>query len=161
MITTQLRGAREIERVLRGLPRAVSEDVLRRSLRVGANLVRKEAVARAPMAEQISLVNKHYLFSKRKYGHLRDNIRVTQTKHRMGAAQMTIHTGRAFWGMFLEFGTVKMAARPWLGPAFEATHRAALALVGERLALNISKAAAMLAAPRSRWTKAFRRRVAR
>ena len=153
-------GMRELERVLNGLPRASSEFALSSALRAGANIVRKEARERAPMADSSPINNKGYVRAKRKYGHLRDNIRVTKTRHRAGAAQMTIHSGRAFWGMFLEFGTVKMGARPWLSPAFEATYKAAQALIRARLAVTLRQTAGQLAGPRSRWTKAFRRRVA-
>ncbi len=154
-----IQGSRELERVLRQLPRKVSADVMRRSLRVGANLVRKEAIARAPMQDLISLRNKRAVFAKRKYGHLKQNIRVATRVHRGGAVTASIHTGRAFWGLFLEFGTRFMAARPFLTPAFEAKQQEALDRVGDRLGKNIENAAAILAGSYSQMSKAFRRRL--
>jgi HK97 gp10 family phage protein len=152
-------GANELAKVLRKLPRRVGQDVLSRSLRVGANVIRKEAKLQAPMADAVYLGNKHQMRKKRRYGHLRENIKVTATKHKSGAAQMTVHTGRAYWGMFLEFGTRYIAAHPWLSVAFEAKHGEALEKIGERLGQNIEKAAAMLAGPRSKMTKAFKKRL--
>ncbi len=167
-----IRGARELDIVLRKLPRAVSQDILLRSLRVGANVIKREAQRQAPPLKTTPWSEQGYLFRKWKYGHLFENIKVTQTKHRGGAAQMTVHTGDAYWGLWLEFGTGlrrtkygkgqsrgSMSAQPWFSVAFEAKHREALDKVGERLGINIEKAAAMLAGPRSKMTKAFRRRL--
>ena len=155
----QLTGAKELEKVLRQMPRKVGISVLQSALRQGANIVKKEAIARAPMAHKVYLSPK-VVFKKKKYGHLKDNIRVTATRHRGGAAQMTIHNGRAFWGMFLEFGTSKMGARPWLTPAFEATHQQALDKIGDALGKQIEKAASILAGPYVKMSKAFKRKLA-
>jgi HK97 gp10 family phage protein len=43
--------------------------------------------------------------------------------------------GEIFYGRFLEFGTVKQAARPWLRPAFDTTRVA----VTRRLAALLAK----------------------
>lgn len=172
----KIHGAEELSRMLRMLPKKVSQDVLLRSLRVGANVIRKEA------KEQVIVgcySDKNYLFRKRKYGHLIENIKVTQTKHKRGMAQMTVHNGRAYWGYFLELGTGEfgtgsgiyksgprkgkpfkgMSPRPWLTPAFEAKASEAIDRIGDRLGKNIEKAAAILAGPWSGMNKAFRRRL--
>jgi HK97 gp10 family phage protein len=155
----QLAGAKELEKVLRQLPRKVSIAVLNSALRQGANIVRKEAKARAPMARMVYLTKSARL-KKIKYGHLKDNIKVTATRHRGGAAQMTVHTGRAFWGMFLEFGTSKLSARPWFSVAWEATRQEALDKIGDALGKQIEKAASTLAGPYVKMSKAFKRRLA-
>jgi len=54
------------------------------------------------------------------YGHLRNNIRVRRVKaKKQHHIVFNVTTGRAFWGSFLEFGTVNMRARPWFRPTIE------------------------------------------
>lgn len=66
--------------------------------------------------------------------HLRDNIGAAPDRDHAAAegwlasvaigAFKTLPIGELFYGRFLEVGTVKQAARPWLRPAFEATRDA-------------------------------------
>lgn len=46
----------------------------------------------------------------------------------------------AFYGRFLEFGTSKMAAKPFLRPAFDAAQAKALDAVKQRMQAEVSKA---------------------
>ena len=164
-------GAKELDAVLRMLPKAIRQEAMASALRVAANVIRKETKAQAPRQDAYSIRalttvynskrGRRVRFAKIKYGFLADNIRVTTRKHKAGAVVATIHNGKAYWGMFLEFGTKHMAARPWLTPAFEAKQGETLEVLGKRLGANIEKTAAMLAGPRSKMTKAFRRRLGR
>ena len=47
----------------------------------------------------------------------------------------------AFYGRFVEFGTSKMAAKPFLRPAYDAARTKALKAVQERMAVELKKAA--------------------
>lgn len=46
----------------------------------------------------------------------------------------------AFYGRFVEFGTSKMAAKPFLRPAYDAARARALQAVQERMAVEVKKA---------------------
>ena len=46
----------------------------------------------------------------------------------------------AFYGRFVEFGTSKMAANPFLRPAYDAARAKALKAVQERMAVELKKA---------------------
>lgn len=46
----------------------------------------------------------------------------------------------AFYGRFVEFGTSKMAAKPFLRPAYDAARAKALQAVQERMAAEVKKA---------------------
>jgi len=46
----------------------------------------------------------------------------------------------AFYGRFVEFGTSKMAAKPFLRPAYDAARARALQAVQERMAAEVKKA---------------------
>lgn len=83
---------------------------------------------------------------ERKYGHLRDEIRVRKVKAR--ALHTIVHivsTGRAFWGSFLEFGTVKMAARPWWRPLVDANYQRIFKLQTSKLGDGIEREAKRIA----------------
>lgn len=47
----------------------------------------------------------------------------------------------AFYGRFVEFGTSKMAAKPFLRPAYDAAHAKAIKAVRERMAAELKKVA--------------------
>ncbi len=145
-------GARELERVLRKLPRRLAERELTSAARAGANVIRKEARARVPRGSAPSAATE-------KYGPLHKNIRVARVKKTGLSVEMAIHNGRAFWGSFLEFGTRHIAARPWMSPAFDTSVRPALAKVGERMGKGLEKTARELAGPLSKISKSTRRRL--
>lgn len=76
------------------------------------------------------------------YGHLKDNIRLRRDKARKeGHIVHLVTVGRAFWGRFLEYGTIKMAARPWMRPAFEANKEAVADIQREELDRLIKRTA--------------------
>ncbi len=145
-------GAKELERVLRKLPRRLAERELTSAARAGANVIRKEARVRAPRGSDPSAASE-------KFGPLHKNIRVARVKKTGLSVEMAIHNGRAFWGSFLEFGTRHISARPWMSPAFDTTVRPALAKVGERLGKGLENTAQELAGPLSKISKSTRRRL--
>lgn len=80
-------------------------------------------------------------------GNLRKNIARKRLKGRKyasvtgGEAYVGVSwQGNAFYGRFLEFGTAKMAARPFLRPAFDARSGEALGIFMDRLQQNIERA---------------------
>lgn len=80
------------------------------------------------------------------YGHLRDNLKVSREKARkQGHIVHRVSTGKAFWGSFLEYGTVNMAPRPWMRPAVEATRGYLLQIQQRGLKNGIEKATKRLA----------------
>ena len=113
----------------------IGDKVLTNAVRAGANVIRKDAKARAPVGTGPT----------GKYGHLKDNIRVSKIKTRAGGVALALHTHKAFWGMFAEFGTRHSPARPFMRPAFDNNVNEALAVIGKRLGNNIEKSAEKLA----------------
>lgn len=65
-----------------------------------------------------------------------------QRKKRKGPQTVAgiLGTGAAFWGRFLEFGTRKMSAKPWFGPAFRAAGPEALEIIKAELRAALRKA---------------------
>lgn len=153
----KIEGAKQLDDVLKQLPQNVARRALVPSLRSAAAVLRREIVARAPDGPDAP---------HPRYGELRKNITVTIDR-RPGGFAAIIHTGRAFWARWLEYGRAAMTVRskkvlsdgkviygrqvkaapaqPFFRPAFDAKAQEALARLGERLGENIEKEAARLA----------------
>ncbi len=161
--SARLVGAEAMVRVLRSMPKEVSDKVVASAVRAGAAVVRKEAIARAPkrtdgkpkrLKTKKTGVTLRALYgaiveggSEVRYpGNLKKSIRALRTrKTEHDVTYLVGPTGRGFYGLFLEFGTSRQAKRPWLRPAFEATADRALATIGKTLGTKIEQAAKKLA----------------
>ncbi len=152
--TVRITGAREMEAVLRRLPGEIAQKALTAALRQAAEPVLDEARARAPVGKESKGRVRFRRSRKGKvtvsnYGKLRPSLRIatvpaSRTPH---SATVVVTVGKAFWGLFVEFGTRFMAARPFLRPAFEARKMEALNRLGQSLGEQIEKAARKLAGP--------------
>ena len=139
-IRTELKGASELRKVLRRLPQNAQRRVLQSSLRQGANVIRDEAKALAPVAT----------------GKLAASIKVRKVGRSTGdSVHMVVTTGDAFWGNFLEFGTGRQPARPFMRPALDATGGAALVKIGKAMGRGIEREARKLAGSFAKARKAL------
>ena len=146
-------GAKELERVLRKLGPKLAERELVSAARAGANVWRKAMIEAAPRdADEPSKWSK-------KFGPLHKNIRTTRFKNTAFSVEMAVHTGRAFWGTWFEFGKVGQSATHWASSAIDSTAALALARVGRTLGRRLPKLAAELAGPLSKISKSTRRRL--
>ncbi len=113
-ITFRIVGASELERALAQLPKAVAKSVLRGVLRKAGAPIVDHAVALCP----------HRTGELARSIDIRPTLTRRQRNRRMrgGAAEMFI--GPSFpmgaHGHLIEFGTVNMAAQPFLRPAWDA-----------------------------------------
>ena len=70
----------------------------------------------------------------KKTGALKKSIEVSGVKTREGIKQVEVGPGKDGWyGKFVEFGTVKMKAKPFMGPGYEASKNEAMAAVEKEL----------------------------
>jgi HK97 gp10 family phage protein len=108
----QMEGGRELDAALAELGTDVAT-------RIGVEAVREAAEALQETWQRVAPFDPDRK-AGRSYGHLRANIRVRREgTDNANVIAFRVSTGDAFWGNFLEFGTVKMAARPWARPAVE------------------------------------------
>lgn len=154
-MVVEVRGLKELADALRALPKELASKnggPLAVALRKAANVIKNEAKARAPVAT--GLLKKNIIVRrdrklppdvnemfelrvkavKKKYANNKRNRRM----RRDGNAYDV--DGSAFYWRFLEFGTKKMRARPFMRPAFEAKKEAALQTFTTELAKAIDKA---------------------
>lgn len=129
MIEIKIEGMEGLQKAFAVLPKELHAKALKPAVSAAAAVVRKQAKANAPVDE----------------GTLRKAIYQTRSRSESGTFQETaivgVRFGRkyrrrgqdAWYWRFLEFGTVKMPARPFLRPAFESTKQQQLDAIVTRL----------------------------
>ena len=118
MAFATLEGARELERALVRASDAVARESLVEATAAGAKVIVESARRRAVKATGRGAESIHASVTERS---------------RFGVTQAIGPTKRAFYMRFLEFGTVKMPARPFLRPALDEERDAVVREVGRKL----------------------------
>jgi HK97 gp10 family phage protein len=147
--TVKVEGLAELAKALRELPDRVAKNGLRVSVYAGAKVIRDEARLRAPRAAQslgpnqpppgtlkrsvimkhipeLSTLTRQTFFVTVRHG----------KKYRKQGKKGTLSQDAWYW-RFLEFGTRKMSAQPFLRPALEAKRHEAVQAIKDRLSDRI------------------------
>lgn len=155
----QLHGLKELQATLRQLPLRLQDRTILAALRAAGQVIRKEAQARVPLLKQPVPHRKRGVVRKAisvRRSRL-DNIKGKRSGVYIGVKPLGRKeikgfkggTGRnpddPFYWIFLEFGTSKMSAKPFLRPAFEAKQFEALRKFEEYMKARVEKEAAKLA----------------
>lgn len=122
----QVKGLKELSKALEELGGRDALKAIRAGVRAGAAIIGKEARSRAPVDT----------------GELRRGIKWQASRSRSSPTEITFVIGPVedvFYGMFLELGTSKVAARPFLRPAIEAKSRQAVDAVRDKTSERIRK----------------------
>jgi HK97 gp10 family phage protein len=122
----RIEGLKELEMRLKALPQKIAGKALYSGLMAGAEVIRKEAANRAP----------------KKTGRLKRNIVKRREKAPPGLSASVVIGVRkeAFYWRFVEFGTSKLPARPFLRPAFDTQKEAAAGRIAAKLRERIIRA---------------------
>lgn len=156
MELTHIRGASEMEALLRQLPDALAKQALTAALREAAKPILDEARILAPVGTESKgrvrlRTTKRGKVSISNYGKLKPSLRIAALPERSTphSATVVVTTGKAFWGIFLEFGLGNLKGRKmeFMRPAFESKKHEALQRLGKALGTQIEKAAKKLAGP--------------
>lgn len=136
-IKMDVHGLKELERKLRELPEKLAKNGLRAAVAAGSRLVASEARRRVPVDS----------------GTLKRSIYTKQIREESNNQQQTFYVGSrhgkkeqakgrdAYYFPFVEFGTEKSPAHPFMRPAFESTKEKAVEAVKTKLAERIEKLA--------------------
>ncbi len=141
-VSVEVHGLAELEKGLLALGEAAAGKALGAAMAAGMGVLRKEAQGRIPVGGV-----PHYIGSKAKGklvqpGNLRKQLRTRRVRDEKYSKRTALtFSGLGFYGMFLEFGTAKMPARPILRPAFDNAKERMLEKFKERLATSIKKQA--------------------
>ena len=123
-------GDAELQKLLNALPGKVQKKIMRQALREAAKVVAVEARALAPVGAEDG-------------GTLRASIKVRAAKGKRGTIGAEVVTGegffqgKTFYGAFVELGTRRMKAKPFLRPAADAARSRAIAVVAEAIRTRI------------------------
>jgi len=157
--TIQITGLADLERRLLDFPDKLARNILGGAIRAGAVVIQREARLRAPVSDAphvliskrskgMKLKGKQYMGTWIMPGNLRRNIKVRPAprKNRTRAEPIEYWvyvSGKTAWyWKFVEFGTKKMSAKPFLRPAFDNQKGVALKAIRDYLAARIEKEAA-------------------
>jgi HK97 gp10 family phage protein len=140
-VATELRGAKELARLLKQMPEKMRGQVMRQAVRAATKPVIAAAKARIPV-NKIEELHKTYKGRAVAPGFAQRSITaVTELGKSKLTAWARIGVKReAFYAtQFVELGTSKQAKQPWLGPAFEATQSAQLSAIVAHIRKFIAK----------------------
>jgi HK97 gp10 family phage protein len=128
-ITAKVEGLRELEANLKALTEEVAYKSVKKGALAGAEVIRKEAARIAPRGEDepgdgerqgVKLFKSIFKKVVKDKKNLFDSF-VSGSVHVKIAWRK-----RAFWGLFNEFGTSKMAAQPFMRPALDTKRQQAI-----------------------------------
>jgi HK97 gp10 family phage protein len=154
-----LTGVEEMKRQLSGLSDKIQKTVLNAAVFEGAKVLRNEVQNRAPV--RTGNLKKNIIVYKDRqpqqmgaavrYLVLVRRIKVARKVKRLlrRAAKQGVQINfadNAYYWRFLEFGTSKMAARPFFRPAIDAVTPQLIKIVGDKLQAGIDRAAKQLGA---------------
>lgn len=124
-ISVRIEGWEELERKLRQLGSTINEqELLENALMDGAEIMRDEIQATAPV----------------RTGQLRDSIEISKRGREKYSVRIG-PSGKGFYGRYLEYGTSRLAARPFMRPAFDAVYGEAQRAIEAAIWREVEKAA--------------------
>lgn len=151
----KVEGLAELAKALKALPPEIAGKnggPLRKAIGRAAVVIRDDARRRAPvdtgnLRDNIIAVRKRkspqgtegYFIEVRRKRRKYANTRANRRKGRVGKTYENL--GEAYYGMFVELGTAKMPAQPFLRPAFESKKVEAVETFRVELAKGIEQAA--------------------
>ncbi len=144
--TISITGLAELGKRLLAFPDKLAANILKGAIRAGAVVIQKEARQLAPASAEAHYLGKG---SKRvliQPGELKAKgirVRLAPRKKRDVPIEYWVYVSRRNWyWKFLEFGTSKMAAQPFMRPGYENRKLEAVERIREYLAARIEKEAA-------------------
>lgn len=142
-----LSGLKELAAALRELGPRVARNTLRRAVSSGARLIRDEARIKAPV--DTGEMRKDIMIKRERAAKDVMSARysvfvLSGKKSRLAGKRRNVDKDSFYW-KFVELGTSKMSARPFLRPAYEVKKEDAVKTIGDVIDAGIKKAAQELA----------------
>jgi HK97 gp10 family phage protein len=160
MADVEIKGLSELLAAMRQLPKEIEQKCLRASVAPGAQLIRntaQEIVTRKTglVAKAVRIgFNKKESTPGRVVYHVFVSMNVRAVGEMISGSRAATRRFRAagntgkmltpYYWRFLEFGTSKMSAKPFMRPAFDVSSQQALSIITNKLADRIEKEAARL-----------------
>ena len=148
--STEISGLAELTAQLRALPQEMQKRIMKGAVATAAAIIRQEAVIRAPQyTGPVSQGHpppgtlKKAIYQTRLTEQCTETVETWAVKVRHGKKAQThrvkgVETNLdAYYATWVEYGTVKMSARPFMRPAFEAKKDAAVDAMGTYIAFKL------------------------
>lgn len=136
----EVKGAKELDAKLEELGRTVEDKVVRAAMREALKPALDSARTNIPKSDKAHRTYKGRLVAP---GFAARSLRRVAGKPNQGKIRAALGVAReAYYALqFIEMGTIHISARPWLGPAFEATRGKALDVLASAILRKIEKVA--------------------
>jgi HK97 gp10 family phage protein len=134
-VTVTIKGLKELDDALRALPDEMQATPVRAGLKAAGKFLAEGMALRAPrdpVVEGVTLANE--IVSRARVSTARDTAAVE-----VGPSKA------AFYGRFLEMGTEKMRARPFMRPTLDQDGQSAIAVFASHMRDGLERAAKKLA----------------
>lgn len=137
--TVKIRGFDDLKASMRGLSADMAGKVARAASAAAAGVVRKAARAKVP--QDTGNLRKNVIAKRlpKAETQLTSEHIVTVRQGKVTAKQKAAGLEDAFYGKFVEFGTVKMGPRPYLRPALDENVQPAIDAMRDRLKARLDK----------------------
>jgi len=159
MMTFKVEGLKELQNALNQLPKQIQGRPLRSAVSFAAKEIAEKVKDRVgTFSDTGTLEDAIYRYRSRRHSTTgretffvgvrqgKKEYKNTVKNRRFGRVGKTYKTqGEAYYWRFLEFGTAKMAAKPFLRPVFDANKKSAVDIIKERLGKSIESQAKKLA----------------
>jgi len=141
-VTVKVEGLQELGMRMKSLSEDVNKRIARAATAAGAVVIRNSAQAKVPV--DTGNLKKNIIVKRLPKGEssLTSEHIVTVRKGKLTAKQKGSGLKDAYYGQFVEFGTAKMPARPYLRPAFDQDKERAVEAIKSRIAARLKKAGA-------------------
>lgn len=120
----KITGADKLERALRELGTEVAGRLGTNAVRAGARVIARDAKRRAPVGET---------------GDLKKSVKVPKQVDRTANSRVAYAGSKLFYSRFVEFGTSRAPAKPFLRPAMDEQAQAAVQKMLDNLGAGINK----------------------
>ncbi|HEO9146088.1 TPA: HK97 gp10 family phage protein [Enterobacter asburiae] len=143
-INLDFSGLNDIAKDLEVLSRAENNKVLRDATRAGAEVLKEEVIARAPVRTGKMKKNVVVVTQKsRRRGEISSGVHIRGVNPRTGNSDNTMKASNprnAFYWRFVEMGTVNMPPHPFVRPAFDTREELATQVAMKRMNQAIDEA---------------------
>lgn len=141
-VSVKVEGLRELGERMRGLSEQVNNRIARAATAAGAVVIRNAAQAKVPV--DTGNLKKNIIVKRLPKGEssLTSEHIVTVRQGKLTKKQKDKGLEDAYYGKFVEYGTAKMPARPYLRPAFDQNKEKAVEAIKDRIKKRIEKAGA-------------------
>ena len=141
-VTVKVEGLADLGARMKGLSEAVNNRIARAATAAGAVVIRNSAQQKAPV--DTGNLKKNIIVKRLPKGEssLTSEHIVTVRKGKLTAKQKSSGLKDAYYGQFVEFGTAKMPAQPFLRPAYDENKQRAVEAIKDRIAARLKKAGA-------------------